>query len=81
MEDFNIGDVIGWLITAFIIAMLFLGIVYVISLLVRPVVEALGETISMFTSGGQRDIYSLATLCLVFIGAIGLAKLLTRKKR
>ena len=80
MDDFNIGDVIGWLITAFIIGMIFLGIVYVIALLVRPVIEAVSETISMFGYGGHRDIHSLAVLCILFIGAIGLAKVL-RKKR
>ena len=80
MEDYDIYKIIGWLAKVFVGAMVFLGIIYVIAILVRPVIEAVGETISMFGSGGHRDIHSLAILCILFIGAIGLAKILRRKK-
>jgi hypothetical protein len=80
-DKFGTGTVIAWIINLALIAIAGLGAIYLISILVRPVIAQLAETFSMVSSGSHRDIHSLAVLCIILIGVIGLAKVLTRKKR
>jgi hypothetical protein len=44
------------------------------------IVEALGSVGSAFNIRRGNPIYSLAVLCIIIIGIVGLAKVLTRRK-
>lgn len=80
METPTFAEIIGSIAKWFVIGTAILGVLYLLAILIRPVIGQISETFSMVSSGGHKDIHSVAVLCILLIGAIGLAKVLTRKK-
>ena len=80
----RMSDILVWLGKWLFIALAGLAALWILSLVFNPVMEQVGETLSFLTgavSGAKRGSFeSIAVLCIVFIGIIGLAKVLTRKK-
>ncbi len=86
MESFNSGKLLAMIVTATVVIIASLFGIYLVMIILKPVLEEVASTLSMFNIGsfrrghGQSDIHSLAVLCIILIFLVGLAKVLTRKK-
>jgi len=82
-ETVRTSDILIWLGKWLFIAIAGLVALWVLSLVFNPVMEQVGKSLSFLTGAvsGARNgsIESIAVLCIVFIGIIGLA-VLTRRK-
>ena len=84
MNNLTMGYIVGVIARyVFGIALVLLS-GYFLLWLAEPVFEKIGESISGISSalniGRGDDFHSIAVLCILFIGIIGLAKVLTRRK-
>lgn len=77
-------DIVVWIAKWLFVAVAGLAALWVLSLVFNPVMEQVGKSLSFLTgavSGARNGRFeSIAVLCILFIGIIGLAKVLTRKK-
>ena len=84
MEDKKPATLFGMVVKYFVAIGLVLVSIYLIFCLVDPVFEKVGESIGIMSQalnvGRGDDFHSIAVLCIVFIGIIGLVKVLTRKR-
>ena len=84
MNDKKPGTLYGMVFKYLIAIGLVLVSIYLVFCLVDPVFEKVGESIGVMSQalniGRGDDFHSIAVLCIVFIGIIGLAKVLTRRK-
>lgn len=83
-DDYTRGKIVGWIFWIIGIGVLIMGGISLLAYLAMPVAEiagdALGSLDSNFGFGRGGKIHSLAALCVVIIGVIGLVKVLTRRK-
>ena len=84
MDDFTKGKVAGWIFWIVGVGLLAYGGISLLAYLATPVMELVGEALGSFGSAFNirrgNPIYSLGALCIVIIGIVGLAKVLTRRK-
>lgn len=83
MNNIGKGEVFG-IITRYVTEILLvLGGIYFLLWVLKPFYKIAGESISeinnAFRFGSGKDLHSLAVLCILVIGIIGLAKILTRR--
>ena len=83
-DDFTRGKVVGWILWIIGIGLLAFGGLFLLAYISMPVMELVGEALGSFGSalrvGRGGPINSLAVLCVIIIGIVGLAKVLGRKK-
>jgi len=84
MKDITRGEIVGWLVWIVIIGSVAMVGIYVLMWIADPVGQKVGETIGNVSRalhiGSGNDFHSMAVLCIVIIGIIGLVKVLTRRK-
>jgi len=84
MDDLTRGKVVGWLFWIVGVGLLAYGGISLLAYLATPVMELVGEALGSFGSAlnvrGGDPIYSLAVLCIIIIGLVGLAKVMGRRK-
>ena len=84
MKESTKGAIVAWIIWIIFIGALVMGGIYVLFLIANPVVEQVGQTIGNASRalhiGRGNDFHSIAVLCIIIIGIIGIIKAITRKK-
>ena len=84
MNDFTRGKIVGWIFWIVGIGLLAMGGIFLLAYISMPVAEMVGEALGSFGSAFNirrgNSIQSLAVLCIIIIGIVGLAKILTRRR-
>jgi hypothetical protein len=84
MKDITKGEIFGWMVWVVALGALAMIGIYVLMWIADPVAQKVGETIGNASRalhiGRGNDFHSLAVLCIIIIGVIGLVKVITRKR-
>lgn len=84
MNDVTKGKIAAWIVWTVVVGSLAMCGIYVLMWIADPVAEKVGETIGNVSRalhiGRGDDFHSIAVLCIVIIGIIGFAKVMTRRK-
>ena len=83
-DDFTRGKIVGWIFWIVGVGVLALGGLFLLAYISMPVMELVGEALGSFGSAFNirhgSPLQSLAVLCIIIIGIVGLAKVMTRRK-